>query len=249
MVDEQYWRFGGGLHRLLLRVVGRVPDEWLMDMRRRLAGGDLLELPDYVAGGLGELGVAVTGGELALLREMTRVVYGRDPVWLENGLELPVAERTPPTDHRFFPVPADVLVTDAGRVPPHLDLTGRAGDDLWDLPPGLAALSDLAVRLTDAEDESMLTVLSKTGGVRSVGRAWRFAGSGVPADGVRVVLVEVDDTAPAWEVTGNLQGWFERAGHALVGVETYETGSVLTPYHRAALAGSALLWTADRNGG
>jgi hypothetical protein len=43
---EQGWRFYSGLHRLLLRVAGRVPDEWLTDIRRMLAGGDLVQVPD-----------------------------------------------------------------------------------------------------------------------------------------------------------------------------------------------------------
>jgi hypothetical protein len=240
VADDQYRRFSLGLHRLLLRVAGRVPDEWLTDMRRRLGGGELLELPDHLTGGLGELGVPVTPGEIALLREMTRSVYGRDPVWLESGHDLAVDGQTPPTEHSFRPVPPDLTATDGDRMPPHLDLTGRPGDDLWELPPGLAALSDVAMRLTDAEDESMLVELSATDGVRSVARAWR-------SDGVRVVLVEVDDAAPAWEITWSLQGWFERAGHVGVGIETYGTSTELTPYHRTALAGSALLWTAERN--
>jgi hypothetical protein len=84
-------------------------------------------------GSMVEFGVPLTVGEVALLREMVRVFFGdRDPVGVD---QVAISEATPATGHRFFPVPAEVLATDAARIPPRLDFTGRPADSLWDLPP------------------------------------------------------------------------------------------------------------------
>lgn len=240
-LGDQGWRFFSGMHRLLLRVAGRVPDEWLALMRRKLAGGDLVELPDYVAGGVAELGVPLAVGEVALLREMARTVFDRDPLRVD---EVAISAEVPGTDHRFFPVPADVLATDAARIPPRLDFTGGPGDDLWDLPPALGDLDDLAMRLTDSEDQWPVTVLPMGEDALSVSRAWRFPADGPLSAGVRVLLVEVMEFAPAWDVAGRLQDGLERRGTVDPQVEVFWAGEDLPPYHRAALAGSALLWRA-----
>jgi hypothetical protein len=243
-LDEQSWRFFAGLHRLLLRVAGRMPDEWVTAMRRKLAGGEAFEVPDYVIGGMADQGLSLTAGEVALVREMTRAVFGRDPVWMEEGQEVAVSAETPGTDHRFFPVPAEVLATDAARIPATLDFTGGAGMPLLDLPPALSHLDDLVLRLTDPTDRSLPTAAGFQPGALSMARAWRFPSVGPPVDGVRVVLVEVADRTPAWDVAGDLQHELERAGEVDPQVEVFWRGDVLPPYHRAALEGSALFWAA-----
>ena len=83
-LGEQGWRFFSGMHELLLRVAGRVPDEWLTLMRGKLAGGDLAELPDHVSGAAVELGLPLTVGEVALLREIARTVFAQDLVGIEQ---------------------------------------------------------------------------------------------------------------------------------------------------------------------
>jgi hypothetical protein len=247
-LDDQSWRFFAGLHRLLLRVAGRMPDEWVTSMRRKLAGGEAFEVPDYVIGGVADRGLSLTVGEVALVREMTRAVFGRDPVWMEEGQDVAVSGETPGTDHRFFPVPAEVLATDAARIPATLDFTGGAGVPLLDLPPALSHLDDLALRLTDATDRSLPTAAGFEPGALSVARAWRFPAGGPPEDGVRVVLVEVDEGTPAWNLAGDLQRELELAGEVDPQVEVFWTGMELPPYHRAALDGAAVLWVADGGG-
>lgn len=247
-LGEEGWRYFAGLHRLLLRVAGRMPDEWLTVMRGMLAGGDVFELPDHLVSGLATEGLSLTAGEVALAREITRMVYGRDPIWLEEGPEIVISEETPGTDHRFFPVPAEVLTTDAPRIPAALDFTGGPGMPLLDLPPALAHLDDLAVRLTDSKDWSAEYVGESRPGVSAVARAWRFPGAGPLADGVRVMLVEVAADVPAWNVAGDLQRELERQGVRDPQVEVFWRGEELPPYHRAALAGAAVLWRAAGEG-
>jgi hypothetical protein len=236
---EQGRRFYGGLHRLLLRLAGRMPDEWLASMRSRIAGGELYEVPDHVSGGVVEVGVSLTADDVAVLREVTRAVFGRDPMYIE---QVTVVPETPASGHRFFPVPAGVLATDPARIPPRLDLTGCPGDDFWTLPPELADLDDLALRLTDGLDQLLVPGPESAAGLLSVARAWRFPADGPLDDGVRVVLVEVAESAPAYDIAGNLQRDLGRYGVTDPQVEVFWTGMELPPYHRAALAGSALLW-------
>jgi hypothetical protein len=239
---EQGWRFYSGLHRLMLRISGRVPDDWLTDIRRMLAGGDLVQVPDTVAGSMVEFAVPLTVGEVALLREMVRVFFGdRDPVGID---QVAISEQTPATGHRFFPVPAGVLATDAARIPPLLDLTGRPTDSLLDLPAELSELADISMRLTDVRDQAQVSVLRDAEDVLSTARAWRFPADRGLADGVRVVLVEVTAFAAAWDIGGRVQRSLARHGEADPQVEVYWSGEELPPYHRAALAGAALLWQA-----
>jgi hypothetical protein len=244
-LGDQGWRFFSGMHGLLLRVAGRVPDEWLTLIRGKLAGGDLAELPDHVSGAAVELGLPLTVGEVALLREMARTVFGQDPVGIDQVV---ISAETPGTDHRFFPVPEGVLATEGGRIPPRLNFTGAPDGDLWELPPALADLDDLALRLTDVEDQWPVTVLPADDDVRSVARAWRFPADDPPTGGVRVVLVEVAPFAPAWAVAGKVQEGLALRGVVDPQVEVFWTGTQLPPYHRAALDGAALLWAAEGGG-
>lgn len=234
---EQGWRWFSGVHRLLLRLAGRVPDEWLTHARGLLPL-EFPSLPSVVCGSVVEFGVPLTVGEVALLREIHSAVFGApDPV----GVDLvEISEETPPSGHRFFPVPGAVLATDGARIPARLDLTGS--EDLWDLPPELSELDDLAVRLTDLEDQSLVTVLSRDEDVVSVARAWRFPPDGKPADGVRVALVEVVEPAPAYDITVKAQRILAEDGVTDPQAEVYWTGMDLPPYHQEALAGAALLW-------
>ncbi|MBW6436340.1 hypothetical protein KZ829_21610 [Actinoplanes hulinensis] len=234
-LGEQGWRHFSGLHRLLLNLAGRVPDDWLNHVRAMLAAGDLAKIPDHVSGATAELGVPLTTGQVALLRETVATFFGgREPMRIDG---VRIAEEIPATAHRFSPVPADVLATDGARIPPRLDLSGRPGDDLWDLPPALAPLDDLATRLTDLEDSAPLSVLRGREDVLSIARAWRFP----PGAGVRVVLIEVAAGAAAWDITRTVQQALHRHGDPGAQVEVFWTGEDLPPYHRTALAGAALL--------
>ena len=153
-----------------------------------------------------------------------------------------VSGETPPSGHRFLPVAGPVWASNPGRIPSGLDLTGGSSDDLWDLPSDLSGLDDIATGLTDPDDQSVVTVLSLNEDVLSVARAWRFAADGPLDEGVRVVLVAVAESAPAYDVTGRVQRVLAEDGVVDPQVEVFWTGTDLPPYHREALAHSALLW-------
>lgn len=228
-----------GFHRLFLRVAGRVPDGWLTESRHMLVSGEAFQLTDIVSGSMVEFGLSLTPGEVTFLHDIPmRFSDDRGPIGIDR---IPISDETPPTGHVFRPVGAEVLATDAARIPDRLDLTDGPSDDLWDLPPALADLDDLALRLTDVEDQMILNELEERSDIRSVARAWRFQAED-SSDGVRVVLVEMVRDAPAWEVTGKLQRLLAGHGVPAPQVEVYWSGMELPPYHRAASEGAAVLW-------
>lgn len=204
-----------------------------------LAEGDLPQVPDTVMGSMVEFDEPLTAGDVALIREVVLAFFGRDPVAVDR---VRIVEEVPATGHRFFPAPGEVLATDAFRIPPRLDLTGRPGDNLWELPPALAGLGDLATRLTDLRDRAQVGSLRLEEDVLSTARAWRFPPGDSFADGVRVVLVEVAPYTAAWDIAGQAQRDLDRTGAPAPQIEVFWAGEDLPPYHRAALAGSALLY-------
>jgi hypothetical protein len=238
--EEPAWRLRSGVHRVLLRLAGRIPDAEMTELRLALARGELWKLPDTICGGAAGHGLTLPLEDVALLRELMYTYADREPLGVDG---IPIAQAVPATGHRFAPVPGEVLAAHAARIPPRLDLTGGASDDLRVLPRALAALDDLARHLTDVADAALLVWLAKNDDVRSIARAYRFEPTGPLVNGVRVVLVTVADFAPAWEVAGRvidgLHGYQSAAGAQ---VEVLWEGEERTPYQVAAAAGSALLW-------
>src|SRR5690606_27046401 len=158
-----------GLHRMLLRLAGRVPDELITHARALLGGGELVQLPDVVSASAVELGVPLTAAEVGLLREVLDVLdaVGPEPVGLA---QVTIAEETPAPDYAFLPAPPQVRKTAGARIPATLDLA--AGP-----PPELA---DLADDLTDLTDDIAMDTLSRHGDVAAVWRAWRCEADGPP---------------------------------------------------------------------
>ncbi|NRQ40511.1 hypothetical protein HII36_53165 [Nonomuraea sp. NN258] len=114
-LDEQGRRIFEGLHRLLLRLAGRFPDDLVFRTRTMLAGGDLTYLPDIVTAAAAELGVTLTAPELDLLREVPVALgVGGEPT---GAGQVTVSADTPPTGHFFRRDDetdlSDDLVTDA----------------------------------------------------------------------------------------------------------------------------------------
>jgi hypothetical protein len=240
--DEQVWQLYAGLHRLFLRLAGRVPDEWLTHVRDMLGGGDLNYLPDTVAGSVLELGLTLRAAEAELLRS-TLAALGFDGDEPAGLARVPIsADGTPATNHRFRPAPPQVLLTNGARIPSTLDLTGGTSDELTDLPADLAHLDDLADDLTDSLDDRAMDNLARHDGTVAVWRAWRFGPEGPTERGTRVVLAEVDPGTPAWDLGYEAQRELKWKGEESPQVEVLWTGDELTPYHRAALAGAARLW-------
>ncbi|MEU6203275.1 hypothetical protein ABZ814_06770 [Micromonospora musae] len=247
MADGPGWGEGERLlaevHRMLLRLAGRVPDEVLPALRELLGNGDLRYLPDAVSVATVQYAVPITPADKELLARILIVLDtpGGEPQLYD---EVPVAAQPPPArPFRFLPVPPAVAVRAADRISSRLDLTG-GGDpfDLTDLPADLAPLADLASELTDQLDDRALDNLSLADGVRGIWRSWRLGASDTAR---RVYLVELGSGVPAWEVTQEAQDALSMKGEQAPQVEAFWTGEPLTDYHRAALAGAALLWTPE----
>ena len=186
-LDAQTWWIFGGLHRLLLRLAGRLPDELLTHARRMLGAGDLAYLPDTLTVPAAGFGVSMTSDDVLLLRN----VVG----WWGAGGEpqlvgqVPVSEVVPVTGHRFAPVSPQVLASTGVRFPASLDLSG--GD--------FGELADLADDLMDLTDQVVVADLSGVDGVVRVRRAWR-SGPEEASTVRRVFVVEVEPDVYAWDV-------------------------------------------------
>lgn len=121
-----------GLHGLLLRLAGRLPDELLTESRRWLAAGETADVRRAVAYALRAGSIPLTAADAGLL-----------------GGEVP-AGGVPPQAHAFSPAyafsPAGPGVP-AGDVPYSLDLTRQ-----WDGPGGLDDIDRAAI--TAVEDRA-----------------------------------------------------------------------------------------------
>ncbi|SDI24428.1 hypothetical protein SAMN05421505_14024 [Sinosporangium album] len=220
-LDDRAWQLYSGMHRMLLRLAGRLPDELITRTRAMLAGGDLAYLPDTVAIAAVERGVPLTAQEVGLLREVFAALgFEGEPTASD---EITLTTATPVTGHTFSP---DVVRPP--RVPARLDLTGGVPDEL----------ADLEDDLLDLVDHLVVDALSGHAGVAVVRRAWRDG----PGGARRVYLVEVDPGVPAWEPTLEAQTEASQTGESDPQVEVYWTGDDLPPYHRAALEAAVLLW-------
>jgi hypothetical protein len=229
--DEFVQQMFVDLHRALLGLAGRMPDDAVTELRRQL-GMDLAYLADSLVAFAAELGVPLTRAGVDAARAM--IGPERDPA----GLDLvTLVDAVPETGHRFTPVPPAVLDRAGDRIPPVLDLTGGQPEELIDLPPELAHLTDLANDLTDPTDDAVVFAMADRPGTVGVWRAWRTG----PEAARRVYLVEVDPGLPAWDWTYQAQRALKDEDESPQ-VEVYWTGEELPPYHRAALAGAALLW-------
>ncbi|HTJ32757.1 MAG TPA: hypothetical protein VL738_05960 [Dactylosporangium sp.] len=98
---DEAWTVLSGLHRVLLHLAGRMPDDWMTTTRAMLGGGELGYMPDMISGGAAGLGVALPAEDIALLRRVQADYAGPEE---PAGLELvPVAAQLPPTGYRFAP--------------------------------------------------------------------------------------------------------------------------------------------------
>ena len=88
-----------GLHRILLHLAGRMPDDWMTEARAWLGRSELGYMPDLISGGAAGVGVALPAEDLDTLRRLQAEYAGPEA---PAGIDLiPVVDRLPPTDHRF----------------------------------------------------------------------------------------------------------------------------------------------------
>lgn len=206
-----------------LGLAGRVPDELLTLIRGMLAAEAIFELPRTVIPAVVALEVPLTAGDVALLREVESQFYGSpDPDGVER---VPITAEIPATGHRFEPGPGGSA---------ELERTG----DLLDVPLLAAGLDDASLRMDNPADQALMADLPFRGDVLSIARTLRLDAD----DRVRVVLVEVAEPAPAWEIAAETMRDLAWDGVVDPQVEVFWTGMDLPPYHRAALAGATVLW-------
>ncbi|WP_329086222.1 hypothetical protein [Streptosporangium sp. NBC_01469] len=220
--DEAVRRTFEGLHRLLLRLAGRVPDEFVSHARSMLAEGDLDYLPDALSGATAGLGVSLTMADAELLRDVLQALGGgENPAAMERT---PISDVIPETGHLFAPALPEVLASAGTSVPAALDLEGDLGG------------------LTDLTDDLVVDALIEHAGVVAVWRAWRFGPGEPPQAWRRVYLAEVEPGIPAWELTMDAQRELVQMRVAAPQVEVYWSGDDLPSYHRRARTAATLLW-------
>ncbi|GAA4876007.1 hypothetical protein GCM10023203_27810 [Actinomycetospora straminea] len=111
----------------------------------------------------------------------------------------------------------------------HVDAVGEPGAPFLDPGAGPG---------WDDTDLVLRALAPVTEGVTAIRRAWR-AGSGAP---VRVVLVAADGGADRPTLAGAVQRALRARGEADPCVEVLGPSAGPSPYHRAALAASEVLW-------
>ena len=99
------WPICAPLHRVLLNLAGRMPDDWLADERAALANGDLAYLPDTIAGSVITMGVPLTEPDVSALRASQAAING--PGQDEVIEQVTVVAQTPATGHVFAATGAD----------------------------------------------------------------------------------------------------------------------------------------------
>jgi hypothetical protein len=233
MAQSELWPILAGLHTMLLRLAGRIPDAALTRFRNLLAEVELAPLAEQVASFVIQHQVALPAEEIALLTRVTRVFdIGalRDPA--EKYARILVSETVPEPAYTFRPVLPSVLAVANDRIPAQLDLTRP-------LPPELA---DLQHKLTDMPAQYAAVTLQVEGAL-AVWTAWRFAGTAESA--TRVVVAVVPPGAEAWQLAGETIRELEKWNAPATQVEVYWADQPVLPYQRAARDGSALIWAAD----
>lgn len=230
-LDEEAWQTFVDLHRLLLRLAGRFPDELITHARTMLGKSDLAYLPDTVAGSAAQLGISLTAAEITLLQQVLAAVDGIEAEPAASD-QITISTTTPTTDHHFVPAPPDLLETAGARIPASLDLTSG--------PP--ADLADLAEELTDLTDHLLIDALTEHDSVIAIRRAWRLRPNQTPAKGRRVYLIEVAPHVRAWELTLEAHRELIEMDEDFPQVEVYWTADDLPSYHQTAHANSTLLW-------
>lgn len=222
-------RAEAGLHALLLRLAGSLPDRMLAEARDALAAGRLLDVVQAVAFEAVSQPLQLDADEIAVLREELARDGGDSDLAL--ALEELRGER-PPAPWLFLSA-LPVTQDDAVSVVRPQDRTAEVpdADDLADAP--------------DAVDRALVAAASAVPGVRAVWRAWRMPPSARPwHDPLRVVVVSVDDTVgslPA--LTVHLRQSMVAAGDADAQVELCWAGLDAPYYQTLARSCGVLLWS------
>lgn len=215
-------------HQLLLRMAGRLPDELIVETRRWLAEGELVEISQAVVFAALAGRIAVTGAEATLLADVLGAA-GED---VEALAALERSDADPQPRYGVAPVSPEVLTEHGPDVPYSIDLTvpypGPGGPDGVDAAAAAAAAS-----------------IAAGYPVRALWRFWRFpAGDTRWPPARRVYLLQADDEASLPGLAVRLQDALAAAGETHPQVEVFLDPDTLPAYQRTGLGFAALLWTA-----
>lgn len=223
-----------GVHALLLRLAGSLPDRVLVDAREALATGRLLDVVQAVAFEAVSQPLQLDADEIAVLREGLALGGGESDLAL--ALEELRGER-PPAPWLFLsalPLTQDDAVSVIRPQDRTADLA-KVTD-----PAEVADLADAP----DSVDRALVVAAAAVPGVRAVWRAWRMPPSARPwHDPLRVAVVSVDDAVgslPALAV--HLRQSMVAAGDAEAQVEVCWAGLDAPYYQTLARSCGTLLW-------
>ncbi|MBO4209038.1 hypothetical protein [Micromonospora echinofusca] len=213
-----------GIHDMLLRLAGRLPDDLLTGARTLLAEWALDDLARMLVATAAAEQMSLHPRDIELLAGLLSQAGGdTGPATTLTRLEydpLPPFVFQPVT-----PEQADAIRQRGATVPAALDLTTQ-------VPPSVDPVDLAAIDTVAAHD-----------GVLGLWRTWRS-----PADGAswppprRIYLVEVVDPADRPQLAHDLQRSLTAAGEMAPQVEVSALGETPPYYQRAARGSGALLW-------
>lgn len=221
----------GQLHRLLLRLAGRVPDDLISEARSWLAGGQHVDVAQALAFGTVASAVSVELADIEVLAGV--LTEGGAGVEVLDDVPRGSADGYPP--YTMAPVAPEILAEQGDAVPACLDLTGA-----YPNPWGADRIDEAASAAVAAFD----------GQVRLVGlwRAWRYPANQSPWPAPRrVYLVETGgECAPERlpVVTNAVQDALIEAGERDPQVEVVVAGEDEPVYQAWVRGYGALLWAA-----
>jgi hypothetical protein len=214
-------------HAMLLRLAGRLPDEYLAEARHWLAIDRLDYLARTVPVAARTLQVPLADADVEVVRDLSER-YGLDPAILAD---VDTRAIVPAPDHRFSAVP----LVGAGRRP--AEATGAR------YPASGTGTDD-----ADAVDEAVIGVASATDGVRTAARSLRY-----PLDDrlwmippKRVYLIGTDAGIEPYLLTLDLQAAMAGAGEPDPQAEVFEETAELPAYQRRAVEHAVVLWSRNR---
>lgn len=173
------WPIWAPLHRVLLDLAGRMPDDWLAHEHDALADGAVADLPDTIAGSVITAGVPLTGPDVTALREAQAAINGPGRDDLINRVT--VVPQTPATGHVFAATGPDT----------RLDL-----------------LDATALALSDRDDVSRVARAWRTGPAPGVAPRWIYLAEFDPGAPAWVASEEMRSLALDAESTPTVEAYW-----------------------------------------
>ena len=190
------WPICAPLHRVLLDLAGRMPDEWLAHQRDALADDRLADLPDTIAGSVITLGVPLTGPDVTALLTAQAAINGPGQEDLIN--QVTVVALTAATEHGFAATGPDQrldLLDETALALADRDDVARVAR-VWRTGPAPGTrLGQQVFQLGTVESGAALLVIAADGSVHLAGAVDRFVAASF--DDALAALLDGDLPDPA----------------------------------------------------